>query len=33
MKQYPGLYFSTLGIDDHYPNGESPVNKLITYSI
>ncbi len=24
MKQYPGLYFSSLGIDDHYPNGESP---------
>lgn len=24
MKQYPGLYYSSLGIDDHYPNGESP---------
>lgn len=24
MKKYPGLYFSSLDIDDHYPNGESP---------
>lgn len=24
MKKYPGLYFSSLDIDNHYPNGESP---------
>lgn len=22
--KYSGLYFSSLDIDDHYPNGESP---------
>lgn len=24
LKQYPGLFFSSLGMDEAYPNGESP---------
>ena len=24
--KYPGLYFNTLGMEERYPNGESPVD-------
>ncbi len=24
LSKYPGLFFSSLGMDEHYPNGESP---------
>ena len=26
LEKYPGLFFNTLRMDEHYPNGESPLD-------